>query len=103
MGAMRYRPGSPGHDRLLQLPPKSASPPLRLRRTAWQILHRHAERRLCLTGRAICYLARDWLTRASSGWAFWCQAQAVRMMVARSEYTGLKFSTERAADGSATR
>ena len=38
-----------------------------------------------------------------SGCAFWCQVQAVRITVARSEWRGTKFSTFRAADTSATR
>src|SRR4051812_6861009 len=38
-----------------------------------------------------------------SGCAFWCQAQAVRITVGRSEWRGTKFSTSRAAEGSATR
>lgn len=37
------------------------------------------------------------------GCAFWCQAQAVRITVARSEWRGTKSSTFRAAEGSATR
>ena len=38
-----------------------------------------------------------------SGCAFLCHAQAVRMIVARSEWAGRKFNVARAAEGSATR